>query len=153
MSSLRDRLLQKLDVTSGCWVWAGWVDRYGYGRIRPGPGMSRVRAHRAAWVEFVGPILPDTPCVLHRCDNRRCCNPAHLFLGTIADNNADKAAKGRAPHGEANPVAKLSRTEVVTIRGLIRAGGVPQKDIARRFGVAKSVITNIKQGKTWARTV
>jgi HNH endonuclease len=80
-----------------CWEWRGSVNNKGYGRLpeRRGPGVRKaVIAHRLAYQFGVGPI-PEGQCVLHRCDNRKCCNPQHLFIGTIADNNRDMWIKGR----------------------------------------------------------
>lgn len=78
-----------------CKEWAGSFDRGGYGK-RYDPAVRRMRlAHRMAWIEAYGPIPPETPCVLHRCDNPACYEVAHLFLGTIMDNVQDMISKGR----------------------------------------------------------
>lgn len=82
---------------SCCWEWQGCRISYGYGRVRY-DGKTRF-AHRVAW-ELTHGQIPDGLCVLHICDNPPCCNPAHLFLGTKADNNADKVSKNRQARGD-----------------------------------------------------
>lgn len=77
---------------SGCWLWEGAVDRYGYGKIRD--NCHRVQAHRVSWILHNGPI-PEGLCVLHKCDVPGCVNPDHLFLGTNKDNTQDALKKGR----------------------------------------------------------
>ena len=85
-----------------CWPWIGAKDRWGYGSIRL--GAKALRPHREAY-QFTYGMFADDLAVLHRCDDPSCCNPAHLWLGTIAANNADMGAKGR--HGQQrNPRVK-----------------------------------------------
>lgn len=79
---------------NGCWIWQGPVNVAGYGVL--GIGRRIKSSHRMAWTYANGD--PGVLCVLHRCDTPRCCNPAHLFLGTKKDNSQDMLAKGRGPH-------------------------------------------------------
>jgi hypothetical protein len=87
-------------------------------------------------------------CVLHKCDNRKCCNPSHLFLGTNLDNIADKLAKGRQARGESSALAKLRARDIPIIRAMAREG-VSQGKIARVFGVTLQAIWCVVKGKTW----
>jgi len=88
------------EPNSGCWLWEGATLFNGYGVIgRPGKHNGNVLTHRASWEVHVGSI-PEGMYVLHRCDNRRCVLPDHLFLGTQADNLADMVSKGRSCRGE-----------------------------------------------------
>lgn len=87
---------------AGCQEWILSRDRLGYGRLKISLGDRQsfrfTSAHRFAWELTNGPI-PDGMNVLHACDNRACCNPAHLFLGTQKDNMIDMHAKGRGAKG------------------------------------------------------
>lgn len=135
---------------SGCWLWLGHADSRGYGTVRDG---KMKKAHRLSWEIHHGPI-PDALCVCHHCDNPSCVNPAHLFLGAYADNNADRDRKGRggalgAPPGERNPRARLRESDVVAIRAAV-AAEERRAAIAHRFGVTTSTISMVARRKTWA---
>ena len=130
-----------------CWPWLGPLNRDGYGR--PIWNGHREGAHRIAWLTRVGPI-PEGMSVLHRCDNPPCCNPAHLFLGTQADNMQDCASKGRSSTsrnaGERNGSAKLSAHEAALIRS------TPRNEVAtlaRLYGVTERHIRAIMSGDRW----
>lgn len=82
------------ETDTGCWEYTGALDSKGYGAIGTGGRGVSDRTHRVSWRLHRGPIPPGM-FVCHSCDNPPCCNPDHLFLGTIQDNNADREQKGR----------------------------------------------------------
>ena len=131
-----------------CWEWTAYKDKDGYGKFKNAG--FQWRAHRLAWT-FENGIIKGWSCVLHSCDNPACCNPNHLFLGTPADNNSDRAKKGRGrdQRGEKHNMAKLTNIDVKCIRYWLKSGYTQQK-IADAFGVRNQAISDINLGKTWS---
>jgi hypothetical protein len=144
-----ERLAIYTRQTEGCWEWiAARHPVTGYGML--GVGNRPRGAHRVAWEVNHGPIPPGL-FVLHRCDNRGCVRPDHLFLGTPADNTADMMAKSRngvnpAPlKGTRHSKAKLTDAKV----RIIRASDATHTALGFRYGVTKQVISAVRKGKTW----
>lgn len=145
--SARTRLEKKFQVTPGCWIWtASKRGKGGYG----GFGLSGkvIGAHRASYQIYVGPI-PDGLDVCHKCDNRACVNPDHLFLGTNHENVIDRHSKGRSKlpnnKGTSNGMAKLTSDDVMRIRADKRL----HYEIALDYGVSRQTIGDIKNHRRW----
>jgi hypothetical protein len=134
---------------SQCWEWQAGLFTSGYGQFKL--AKKPVKAHRVAWMLTYG-HLDDDLCVLHRCDNPKCCNPAHLFTGTRADNGRDCALKDRTAHGATHPNAKLNGEQA---REIVKrkAEGMSVRAIAREFGVNHWTVTYVLRGATWRREV
>lgn len=138
-------------TSSGCWEWNGSLNSHGYGQISQGPrsadGSSKpLIASRVAWELNHGPIAEEM-CVCHTCDNPRCVNPGHLFLGTKHKNNSDMAMKRRSRNGERRPQFKLADFQVETMRSLYEAGGITQAELAKQFGVSQAAVSMIISGQ------
>lgn len=133
--------------SDGCWEWTGAPNSSGYGRFWTQG--RRWLAHRLAYELAKGPI-PAGLCVCHACDNRLCVNPDHLWLGTNADNVADRDRKGRrqAPRGTRNPNAKLTPAEVLAIRWY--PGRRVVSRLAREFRIGRSQVKRIRDEQAWA---
>lgn len=127
---------------SGCWEWPG-AQTNGYGRVRVGKKMERI--HRVSYAVFSCEPIPDGTLVLHKCDNRKCFNPEHLFLGNHKDNRDDCVQKYRHRFGSRHGMSKLSESDVDAIRSDERT----QAKIASDYGVTQGLISLVKLGKIW----
>jgi hypothetical protein len=139
-----------------CWPWLGCTrGKTGYGAVG---SKGKVRStHRVAYELVNGPIPPGL-LVRHRCDNRICCNPAHLELGTHKQNHTDMVERGRAPvqsgpkpphrSGETHGQARLTQAQVDEIRRRA-AKGETDTALAREFGVGRTAINRIRHGVRW----
>ena len=132
---------------SGCWLWLGHLDEAGYPLLWFRG--KHVRATRVSLMLFKGWNLPRNICACHRCDNPPCVNPDHLFAGTQADNNKDKATKGRSMRGHRVPGSRFTVADVIEIKCRLAAGMESHCAIARSLGVNSSSIRCIAIGKTW----
>lgn len=147
-----ERFWPKADIKSDkeCWNWTGGINFHGYGRFFM-PGLGRVPAHRMAYLFSTGEIIPDGLVVMHTCDNRRCVNPGHLRLGTVADNNQDRGRKKRGREhrqkGDDNPGTKIKDAELPRIF-LLREEGWSQQKIANEFSVSQAQISKILLGQS-----
>lgn len=145
MPDLKQRFEKSVSKGDGCWLWTAST-RNGYGRLRVGE--RKATASRVSYELYIGPI-PEQMVVCHRCDNPTCVNPAHLFLGSRADNMDDMIAKGRhiagKARGEENGRAKLSLEQVAAIRQDTRS----QSAIAAEYQVGQALISKIKLRKLW----
>lgn len=134
------------EVVDECWEYTGGISSNGYGNVNLATGGTR-SAHRVAWEQEYGPI-PKGMFVLHRCDNKLCIRPQHLFLGTQADNVADKVSKNRQARGELSGSATLTEEEVKLIRWLT-GEGYTDVEVALQFGVTNTTVGQIRKRKTW----
>lgn len=177
MLPIADRFWTKVKKTSSCWPWTAALNPSGYGMLSGGRKKDApLRAHRISWIIHMGQI-PNGMHVLHRCDNRRCVNPSHLFLGSNLDNVRDMVKKernakgvkhsetmkrfaargdknGTKTHpekilkGESHFAAILTNGKIIQIRSMRRAG-LKLKHIGDIFGVAKSTICCICKRRRW----
>jgi predicted nucleic acid-binding Zn ribbon protein len=147
-----ERFWSQVKKSKGCWLWGGAVTGSGYGLIHMGGSkangdITTRSAHRFSWELHIGPI-PDGMEVLHDCpggDNPLCVNPGHLWLGTGADNMADKVRKRRHKYGVNHPLAKLDDEDVRFVLGSSLSGA----ELSRRLKVSESTISLIRRRRTW----
>jgi hypothetical protein len=165
-----------------CWAWTAGKGSSGYGRVRVGGRLAGrpLYSHRIAWTLANGQIPHDGSahgiCVCHRCDNRACVNPAHLFLGDHETNMRDMKSKGRhgtitkpgrlacgdkhysrthpeKVRGEANNRSKLTNAIVIAIRTRYAAGGITKTALAVEFGISITHVCDIIRRKTWCHII
>lgn len=137
-----------------CWPWTGTIAKgsrvnikYGqFGLNKTAGGCKTYRAHRFAWLLANGAV-PQDMNVLHRCDNPRCCNPGHLFIGTQRDNIEDQLEKGRWLYCEKAGRAKLTNQIVLAMR----ASDLPDRHFADLYNVHPGTIRKARNGQKWAR--
>jgi hypothetical protein len=154
------RFLAFIKQADSCWEWLGTKNSGGYGSFWL--DAKNQRAHRIAYTLWKGPIL-DGLQVCHHCDNPKCVNPEHLFVGTNLDNMLDCMHKGRhrycpedknhlRPRGPKNHAAKLTEADVRQIRERNKMG-IPAHRLGPQFGVTPRAIRKVLSGKTWVHVV
>lgn len=126
------RFLEKIDKTDSCWNWKGYINKLGYGHFWLN---GQETAHRSSWILHNGNI-PENMCVCHKCDNPKCVNPDHLFVGSYKDNTQDMIKKGRKGIDPNIIITKEKAKEVVELY----RKGMKQRDIAKLYGINQANI-------------
>lgn len=143
---LEQRFWAYVKKTDKCWNWTGGTNKAGYGRISVKPKVFL--AHRVSYEIHKGKIRKGL-FVLHSCDNPKCVNPKHLWLGTYQDNCDDMYKKGRAVLGEDRSQAKLTNEQANQIRMLYKTWGYSHRKLAKEYKVSSAAIFNIIHRKTY----
>lgn len=139
-------LKKHYSVVGDCWIWSSSCYDTGYGKVQY-QGKTW-QAHRLFYFLFNGP-LSEGKIVRHTCDVRNCVNPAHLILGTHQDNSNDCVERGRQSTGEGHGRALVTLEEVRQIRDLLACGLFSQARIGKFYGVKRSLISDIHNGRCW----
>lgn len=147
-NTLESILARTKKLPNGCWEWQGRLLWAGYGSV--GWKGKNCRVHRVVYEEMVGTI-PKGLVVCHTCDNPRCCNPSHLWIGTMLQNTRDKISKGRQAVGTRLPNAILDEEKVKQIKKAKASGKFfwGRRKLARQFGVSAQTISDVANGIYW----
>jgi hypothetical protein len=148
-STPRDFWKRVVQSNSDCHEWTGSRNNAGYGTVAYQG--RKTLAHRLAY-ELATGVHPGGLCVCHTCDNRLCCRPAHLFLGTAQDNTSDRDKKGRgvagpSMPGETNSFAKLTNAQAIDIFHSTESSSV----VAAKYGVKATTVCAIRAGTRWSK--
>ena len=147
----RQRFFAKVRKSEACWWWEGTKNNKGYGMFMA-VSPAKSLAHRFSY-ELVNGSIPKGKNILHQCDNPACVNPAHLVLGTHAENMRDMHRKRRgkfvAHKGEHNGSSKLTDDQVRNMRRQYSGGGVTQAKLAEQFGVSRTLVSNVVTRLAW----
>lgn len=155
-----ERFMSHVTKTESCWEWTAAKNEKGYGVV--GVGGRTYKAHRWLYAITIGSI-PESLCLLHSCDNPSCVNPAHLVLGTRADNNKDMCDKGRHatvedytkegcyPRGENHHAARLTANMVAQLRE-DRSVGMSYSKLSSKYGISSGHCHRIVNNKAWRHT-
>ena len=158
-----DRIMSKIDKSGDCWVWTGGTGNSGYGRMRINKKLYS--PHRLMWEIYNKKLILNNMEICHKCDNRLCINPEHLFMGTHRDNMKD-CSKKRRVHGILDefgksidngyrfkigniPIGrKLAKEDIINILNYLK-NGYTQREIGEMYNVSHTTILDIKRGKCY----
>ena len=143
---LNKRFWEKVEKTETCWNWLAGVNKAGYGRVNV--NRKAVLAHRISYEMKFG-LIPKGKHALHKCDNPKCVNPDHLWIGDQVANNKDRDFKGRAVLGENRSQAKLTNAQADEIRLLNKTWNYSHRKLAKMYKVSSAAIFNIIHRKTY----
>jgi len=141
--TFEQRFWSKVNKTDDCWLWTGYCNTFGHGVI--GMNNKLPFVHRLSWI-FAGNTIPDGHVVRHKCRSKNCLNPAHLEIGTQAENMADMIRDGTSNKGIKNPNCKLTEEQVHEIRASTETNTL----LAKKYNVSQPTISNIRAGKSWS---
>jgi len=131
-----------------CWEWRSHVNACGYGKVT-WHGKSYTVHRLSAWFSGIIKNIYSLEHILHECDNRRCCNPDHLFAGTTQENTRDKVNKGRQAKGAKQHLAKLTDSQITEIRSKYVPYKTSLRVVGEQYGVGISTIHAIVKNQTW----
>lgn len=154
-----DKFWSKVSIgrKDDCWRWLAHIGKDGYGVFSVYSKL--LKAHRFSWlITNTEKDIPEGLCICHKCDNRFCVNPNHLFLGTYVDNMQDMIKKGRQSvgmchgkklRGEKNGKVKLTQIQVDEMRKIAKTEKITQHELAEMYNISETQVSNILSGKRW----